>query len=240
MGTRRCLLRAEGSTSVLLMGVIIGFLAMTLVMVDMFNVYIGRRMGQKAADAAVLGAVQALGERFGRLVMDELHQALTALARRVSEAVDDAIEAGATPAQVDQVREDIIHGAVGNREMSSALIGSEASRWFDVVDDSERLRTLAIKEFLSPKELGKLACEAAEATAVGDRATYYATANGGEGLRSGPVLDETGRLRLAVRQKVPMVSIGRLLPESERTLQVSAAGSFSLPTGIAIDFQRCR
>lgn len=256
----------RGSALLSTLGVTAAALLGVMLLMDIFSIYVTRRAGRTAADAAALGALQAAQQAFNRLAREALQGRLNELERAVNrDAAEEVSEwelsrregleaelAGREPPLPEEEMTAEIARVIARERPEMRRAAREAairSRVADrqveqaLVDRQPVPFTAALAEFFSPAELGCLVRRvgAEEEPALRRAALWFAQQNGGRTIRSF-AFPYQGQVKVRVEVTAP-VALGisaRYAPVRRPLLEVEATSRAVDLGGLQVDLQgRC-
>jgi hypothetical protein len=239
--------------------VAMGFLALALLM-DFLGIYVAKRPGQTAADAAALGALQAAEQSFNQVLSPALQAKVDTLLRAVAQEVGRRMEEwednrrsslragleGSVPPLTEDEIQRKISETISN-ERPGVLQSTRHSVIRSMVRDSAVENALidgqpvpplpGLGEFFTARERGCLVRSAGEqgANEIRSAANWFAEQNG---VRA-PVevmfpYQNQIKVRVVVSAPVPLGLTARFAPTSETLLPVEAT-SRAADLGIPFD-----
>lgn len=232
-----------------------------LILLDFFGIYVVKRQGQAAADAAALGALQAAEKAFNQVARPALRTKLDALQQAINADVSSrmadwsrqrgsalraqlaAVKPPLSPAEISQTIRDAI-----DDERPGVLEATRATVIHARVSDAEVAQALingtnvslvaGLRGLFAPIERGCLvkSVGAQQSTALREAATWFAAHNGASG-GAAVVFPYQGeiKVRAVVTVPVPLGITARFAPADGRLLTVEATARAADLGGLAFD-----
>lgn len=229
-------------------------------LMDVFSIYVAKRAGQTAADAAALGAIQVVEQVFNAAAREALQNELDRFARSVSDEVSnrvadwasarrrelrealESIEPPLEPDEINRIISEIIADerpgvrSIARRSVIRSRIGDVAVEQALINGDPVPF-VPALREFFSPAELGCL-IRGAGALSTGEireSAAWFAQHNGATQIISVTFPhQEQIKARVVVDYPVPLVMTARFAP-TRPLLTVEATSKAVSPGGLTFD-----
>jgi hypothetical protein len=241
-----------------LMATAAGLLAIT-VLIDFFSIYVAKRAGQTTADAAALGALEAVEQKFNLVARGELNERVSRLMKEVDEAVQEqledweddrrsdlraTLEAIEPPLEPDVI-EDLIDAAIheerpGKRkEYRIAEIRKRVQSAVveDALIDKEPVPLVdGLEEFFTAGDRGCLIKETATkySEAIRDAAGWFSSRNGGQSSVAVTFPYEAEiKVRVVARTEIPLGIMARFA--GQQLLPVEATSRAENPGGLSYD-----
>ena len=249
-------------------GSIITVLALTgaamfciLALLDVFGIYLAKRAGQAAADAAALGALQAAQQAFNEAAAPALADKLSALqaavasdvAQRMSSwessrraALTASLQAQTPPPSDDEIAQ-IVNAAIAQERpgvYTATRQGAIRSRIADAEVAQDLISGVTVplasglRALFTQAERGCLVRRAGarDSGALQDAARWYATQNGANGDVSVTFPYEAQvKVRVVVSMPVPLGLTARFAPRGGSLLKVEATARAGETSGLTFD-----
>ena len=241
----RRLAAEQGSIPVLLVWITMGFILLIAISYDFLAVFVARRVSQKAADAAVIGAAEKWHEQAERDGQAEAQARLQRFLAAMHEAVERAVadwekvqDPDADPEEIarwreayrEERREAYIRGHIRTAAVRGALLQNRTTSV-----------TQLIHEFISPQDAGCIAY-AAGSSANGMMqhvSAFYVRENGADGqheVRYPVSVSGSPRVEVIAARRLRLGIFDYALDEAHRNVRARAYATISRVGPVAIQW----
>lgn len=214
----------RGNATVITVGILLATMMMIVLLATIFSIYINKRQMQTAADAASLGAVKTLSERYKQELIQQRKQSLQHFWAEVEQQMTrQTNNLTLTPPESKKMREQIIDDLIGLEQLRTEL-KSNRTPSVKLLHNESRYQYFA--QQFSSERLGDILYQTASQNrqAILKSAGEMAVKNGAEKKVQGVFpADQQPKIMFTVQKPIRLLIFDDLMAQANKYISISAA-----------------